>query len=437
MLSFRGAPQLSRVRRNLVVHFHLHRPLTLFLIVLAVVFAAEILVMLLLPTLVHEAVGDWHRAVIDAALLLLFSAPPLWFLIIDPLRDAALLERRRAETIIDNAAQGILTIDSNQNLCSMNRAAEKLLGATAIDMIGHSVTRLLPEWSRQLVEQSKIEFRVPISTGGSRPVAVSVSSLSNEEGGGHVLLIRDLTDQRLAERNRVEAAVMRAEQLAIVAQVATGVAHELRNPLTSLKMLIQTNREEFITSGMPTDDFNLIDQEIRRMETALHDFLNLARPSPPRPELVSLDELITRTFRLVETRARRQHVDLVFAAGVRTTMLHADRDHLQQLFLNLAINALDAMPSGGVLTVDIETTSDGMQLIRFADTGAGIPAAILPRLFEAFVTSKPTGTGLGLVVSRRIVEEHGGEISADNRPEGGAVFTVRLAEIMTERVSTS
>lgn len=408
-------------------YYLLRGPLRLFLVVLGVIFAAEFLVMLLLPYLVHETSGDWNRATIDAALLLAISSPLLWLLIIDPLRGAAVFERQRAQTILDNAAQGILTIDSQQCVQSMNRSAETLLEVTVADAVGRPVAQFLPGWAPETIHKRKVELTVSPRLAGPRPVAISISPLPNERDAGHILMLRDLTEQRHAEQRRVDAAVMRAEQLAILAQIASGVAHELRNPLTSLKMLVQTNQKEILERGMPADDLILIEQEIRRMEGALQEFLNLARPNPARPERTSLNELIGRTFRLIEARARQQSVELHFTPAASNATLHADRDHLQQLFLNLAINALDAMPSGGQLTVTLSELNNGMHELTFADTGSGIAPEVHARMFEAFVTSKPTGTGLGLVVSRRLVEEQGGTITAANRPEGGAVFTVRLA----------
>ena len=414
-------------------------PLRLFLLVLTVIFMSEFLVMLILPYLVDESVGEWHRGIIDAALLLVISSPTLWWLIIEPLRDAAIFERRRAQTILDNAGQGILTINSQQQVQSMNRAAEALFGVTSTTWTGKPVAMFLPEWTSGNCRYRKIEMKICSPETGSRPVAISISPLNPGHDDGHILMLRDLTEQRRAEQRRVDKAVMRAEQLAILARIASSVAHEIRNPLTSMKMLIQTNREEALERGMPAEDLLLIEQEIVRMESSLQEFLNLARPNPPRPEQISLNDLVHRTFRLIEARARQQKVALQFSTTTQQAMLNADRDHLQQLFLNLAINALDAMPSGGELSVTLFAldSTDFAYELNFADTGCGIPQQLLNQLFEAFVTSKPTGTGLGLVVSRRLVEEQGGTISAANRLEGGAIFTVRLALNPVQRVDSS
>jgi two-component system sensor histidine kinase HydH len=166
--------------------------------------------------------------------------------------------------------------------------------------------------------------------------------------------------------------------------------------------------------------------EIRRMERCLRTFLDFARP--PKLERTSFDivEVVERVFALIAGRAEQQGVDLRVDRPATAVTVNADHEQLQQLLLNLALNALDAMPRGGTLTVAINPTLDGQAQLKVMDTGPGIAADLLPKVFEAFVTDKPTGVGLGLVVSRRIAENHGGTLVAYNMPEGGACFVLRL-----------
>lgn len=223
-----------------------------------------------------------------------------------------------------------------------------------------------------------------------------------------------------------ERDMLRAEQMAAVAQLATGVAHELRNPLTSIKLLVQSNRDDAIRRGVPAEDLHIIEEEIRRMERSLQTFLDYARPPKPERRQLSLPDLIERTMALVELRARNQRVTLHYRPPVGELMIEADWEQIQQLLLNLALNALDAMPRGGTLEFDLRPPADGQLELRVLDSGPGIDPRVLRRLFEPFVTSKETGIGLGLVVSRRIAEDHGGSLTAGNRPEGGACFVLRL-----------
>ncbi len=227
----------------------------------------------------------------------------------------------------------------------------------------------------------------------------------------------------LAQRERD---LQRADQLAILGQVAAGVGHELRNPLTSIKGLVQVNLKEASARGLPVEDLRIIEQEIRRMERTLQMFLDFARPAKPERRRVELASLVERVFALVAGRAAKQRVVLGFQPPAGPVTVQADQDQIQQLLLNLILNALDAMPHGGDLSVTLGSDRDEQVEIEVADHGPGIPAELLPRIFEPFVTSKEAGLGLGLAVSRRIAQDHGGSLGAVNRPGGGACFTLLL-----------
>ena len=220
--------------------------------------------------------------------------------------------------------------------------------------------------------------------------------------------------------------VLRAEELAEVGQIAAGLAHELRNPLTSIKMLVQVDRERAEARGLPADDLHAIEQEIRRMEDRLNAFMDFARP--PRPERRRLDlvPVVEQTIALVGGRARKQRVDVRFDRPGVLVLAEADGEQIRQLLVNLALNALDVMPRGGILEIALFPSADGQVELSVQDTGPGIAPRHLPRLYEPFFTSKETGLGLGLAVSERIARDHGGSLRAENRPGGGARFTLRL-----------
>ena len=216
------------------------------------------------------------------------------------------------------------------------------------------------------------------------------------------------------------------QQMAVVAQLATGVAHELRNPLTSIKMLVQTNREVLDSNEPLKDDLQIIEDEIRRMERSIQTFLEFARPRTPERAAIDLATLVCRSFTLIEARADKQHVRLLFQEPPRPVIAQADWEQIQQVLLNLMLNALDAMPSGGMLEVELDNMPTGEARLTISDAGSGIPANILSRLFQPFVTNKETGVGIGLFISKRIAIEHGGRLLAENRHEGGARFTLIL-----------
>lgn len=242
-------------------------------------------------------------------------------------------------------------------------------------------------------------------------------------------------DRIIEDRRQREREVMRADQLAMVGQIAAGVAHELRNPLTSVKMLVQTNLREATRLGFPSEDLEIIEQEIRRMERCLQQFLDFARPQKPESRPVSLSALVDQTFALVEGRSRRQHVAVRLVRPPIPVVAEADEDQIRQLIVNLVLNALDAMPEGGEIEVRLERHDDDFAELSVLDTGPGIAESLFPTLFDPFVSTKETGIGLGLAVSHRIAVGHGGTLSAVNRPQGGACFVLRLPLSQDARAS--
>ncbi|HEY2909307.1 MAG TPA: ATP-binding protein, partial [Gemmataceae bacterium] len=222
-----------------------------------------------------------------------------------------------------------------------------------------------------------------------------------------------------------EREVRRAERLAAVGQLAAGVAHEIRNPLTSVQLLVQTARKDPTAGGLDSNDLALIDSELGRIEESLRIFLDYARPPKPERKSSDLAAVVRDTLNLTRLRAEQQQVEVIFSVPAAPVVMFADPLQIRQVAMNLVLNALDAMPRGGKLEIAAAATPGGVQL-TVADTGKGIAPAILPRLFEPFATDKETGLGLGLVVSKRIVEDHGGTIRGANRPNGGAEFVVQL-----------
>ncbi len=223
-----------------------------------------------------------------------------------------------------------------------------------------------------------------------------------------------------------EIEVLRTEQLAAVGQLAAGVAHEIRNPLTSIKLLVQASREDEATPGMNAEDLEVVEREIRRMEGSLQTFLDFARPPKVERREVDLATIVDQTLDLTRGRAAKQQVAVRFLKPTQPVRFLVDPEQMRQVLLNLVLNALDAMPEGGMLTIELTCASDAIVQFEVRDTGPGISPSVEPRLFQPFQSEKETGVGLGLVISRRIVEDHGGTLTARNHTAGGACFTVSL-----------
>ncbi|XZE56225.1 sensor histidine kinase [Planctomycetaceae bacterium SH139] len=399
-------------------------------VVLLLVFTVELAVMFVLPHVIPDSLGDAGSAFVDALLLTLVCAPVLWMVIIGPLRRIAIQEYQRSQTIVANASESILTFDLEGKLLSCNRAATELFGVDMDSLLRQSIQSLLPGLP-EIPAQLPAEFRVTATTptGGRFPIQLSISDYPSDSAQMRIGIVRDLTQAEKAEQERVrmarETEALRAQQMATLAQLATGVAHEIRNPLTSIKMLIQVNRTKFADEGLPTDDLELVEQEIRRMERSVNSLLDYARPETSEFREFPIQNAIRSTAQLIEGRCQAQHVNLDVSTLEDPMLIYGDAAQIQQLLLNLALNGLDAMPNGGVLTLCVTTEEDCLRL-SVCDTGSGIDESVVDKLFTPFVTTKANGVGLGLGICRRIAEAHGGTLVGMNRASGGAKFELSL-----------
>jgi two-component system, NtrC family, sensor histidine kinase HydH len=233
--------------------------------------------------------------------------------------------------------------------------------------------------------------------------------------------------QVMEELQHTRRQAMSTERLAAVGELAAGIAHELRNPLTSVKLLVQTAQRQ-VRSESAGRQLQVVQQEIARLECTIQGLLDFARPPALHRVPHDLRATVRRALNLVEGRAKQQGVAITEQLpGTRVTV-DGDPEQLHQIFVNLLLNGIEAMPQGGTLEVAIQTLNGAASTCRVSvsDSGEGIPQPVLDRIFEPFVTSKEHGTGLGLAVSHRIAVEHCGDLLAANRAQGGAVFTLEL-----------
>jgi two-component system, NtrC family, sensor histidine kinase HydH len=234
----------------------------------------------------------------------------------------------------------------------------------------------------------------------------------------------------IARMEQSQRDALRAEQLAALGQLAAGLAHELRNPLMAMKILVQSAAARGDGAGLRGRGLAVMEEEITRLERLTSTLLDYARPPRPEKRALDLGPLVEETLDLVSGQAGRKDVRLSCDLPGRPVWIEADPGQLRQVVLNLLLNALDAAPEGGEVRVRIEGGSPSAGgdwlALRVEDDGPGLPTGEAPDLFAPFVSTKETGVGLGLPICKRIVEDHGGAVGAANRPGGGAVFTVRL-----------
>ncbi|MBL8796245.1 MAG: MCP four helix bundle domain-containing protein [Planctomycetia bacterium] len=272
------------------------------------------------------------------------------------------------------------------------------------------------------------------------PVAVSPGQ-ELQDLEANLLKVAQQAGTVVARLHHSEREVLRAEQLAAVGQMAAGLAHELRNPLMAMKILVQPAAAPDAAVSLSPEDLAVLHEEITRLERSIQTFLDFARPPQPEKRPFEARAVVEQAAYLVSGRAEQRGVRVECDVPGQPVVIEADMVQVRQVLLNLLLNALDATPEGGTVRIEILPREDdepdakgpvgepcpGEWLtVQVADTGCGLPAELGPRIFEPFVSTKDTGMGLGLSICKRIVEMHGGQIAADPRSGGGAVFTIRL-----------
>jgi two-component system sensor histidine kinase HydH len=321
--------------------------------------------------------------------------------------------------------EGQLTTSAEANKEMSRRLTVGLVG---LGVCG-SVAGLLGGWviavslRRSLLQTDKVLRDTADLLGQAAHVPATVPA-AGERGN----TLERVTEAAAAVLNRLEKTerdVLRAEQLAWVGQMAAGIAHEVRNPLTVIKLLVQSATDPRRAAGFRPRDLRVLEGEIIRVEQIVSMFLDFARPPTPLKKSVALDELLDECVAGVKARAELQGVEVGVDLPPDLPPLDADGGQVRQVLYNLMFNALDALGGGGRIDIRV-TASGGWVAVRVSDTGPGLPPGLEGRLFDPFVSTKETGLGLGLSICRRIVESHGGTIRAANGPDGGAVFVARL-----------
>lgn len=240
-----------------------------------------------------------------------------------------------------------------------------------------------------------------------------------------------------ATAREVNRRLLRAEQLAAVGQLAAGVAHEVRNPLTGVKLLLQAAVRAVNPTALNSERLHLLLQEIARIERTVQGLLDFARTTSLVRKRQDLRAVIETAIGLTQSRAEARSISIQTESSQEPLLANVNHDQLLSLLTNLLANAVEATPPGGQVGVHTELDSTGTIRVDVWDTGSGINPAVSDQLFGPFVTTKSTGTGLGLNVARRVAHDHGGTLTVANRSTNGTCFTLRLPAAETSHAKAA
>ncbi|HYJ85939.1 MAG TPA: ATP-binding protein [Pyrinomonadaceae bacterium] len=351
----------------------------------------------------------------------------------DATRSLATL-RALHERIVESIRSGVVTTDLLGRIYSFNAAAKEITGYNESDVRGQDASIFFGE-IKEIIADSvntatagdaspRFEADCLTADGLRLRLGFSISPLFSEAGEttGTVITFQDLTQIRALEETS-----RRQDRLAAIGRMAASIAHEIRNPLAAMRGSIQMLRADMAGDSSETQLMEIILRESDRLNRIISDFLSYARPRSIVQSKVDVGELLKRTFTLLRHSAEISEKHLLEEdVPSQPALLNADSEQLQQVFWNLARNALQAMPEGGTLRAKVEANTNGRLRITFSDTGRGMAPEQVEHLFEPF-SSTTGGTGLGLSIVYQIIRDHGGTINVRSREGRGTTIAIELA----------
>lgn len=381
---------------------------------------------------------DRHHTLLMAAILVALGTGALYFIFIVQnyyLVDRS-LDRMKSytENVVESMADGVISIDREGKIVTLNRQADEILGAgrgrlegnTITSVLGEQIGRILASMGGQApIRDREIDIRKENGGGEGRiPLSLSAAPLRDEKGQemGSVLLIRDLREIR-----DLQDKVHRSERLASLGRLAAGVAHEIRNPLSSIKGFAQYFVKRFSGNDQDQGYASVMVKEVDRLNRVITDLLDFAGSKEPRRELQRLETIADQALKLLAPDLAARNVSVVKDYEPGLPEVPVDRDRISQVFINLLLNALESMEGGGEIRIGLRRCGPPPAIeASFTDRGGGISEGDLDQVFEPFFSRKKKGTGLGLAIVHQIVESHRGDIRVESRPGKGTTFRIRL-----------
>jgi two-component system sensor histidine kinase HydH len=336
-----------------------------------------------------------------------------------------------SDNLVENMPMGLVAMDRESRIIAFNQTAEFVLRKTAGEVIGQMAKDVLPEACRDLLRTLEVEKQIiakeidcSLTDGRTIPLEVIATVLEEEDGArGVVVLFRDIT-----EIKQLKKEIAQSQRLASLGSLAAGVAHEIRNPLSSIKGFATYFKERYRDNPDDSQTADIMVQEVDRLNRVIGQLLDYARPMTMNRRETAIQTVIQHALRMIESQAREKGVVIQTELQADVAALLIDPDRIKQVFLNLYLNAIGAMEGGGILSVALLSMTDRRIRIEVRDTGVGIDPKDLDRIFDPYFTTKSSGTGLGLAIVQKIIEAHRGEIQVASTPGLGTTVSVILPE---------
>jgi len=379
---------------------------------------------------------DTTNTILLASILLLIGFAGVFSLFLAQAYRSTRTSLTRIKAFSDNVVErmpvGLVAMDGNGRIISFNQAAEATLRLASDQAIGRTASEVLPRHVLDMVATLKDstrtamakEFDCSFPDGRVVPLDVTLSALKGEDGTvwGTILLCRDLTEVQSLKRE-----VETSRRLASLGRLAAGVAHEIRNPLSSIKGFATYFKERYRDNPDDQKTSEIMIQEVDRLNRVITQLLEFARPPVVQKKRASLQSLIQHSLKMIERQASAKQIRVLPHLPSEIREVNLDPDGINQVLLNLYLNAVEAMDPGGTLSVSL-SVDDGSAWVKImvSDTGSGIRKEDLEHIFDPYFTTKQTGTGLGLAIVHKIIEAHGGEVRVESEIGRGTTVTVLI-----------